>query len=169
MLRPCVLSRFWGTTLLQPQTWASGGVEGSIERSKKILKQCDTNEPLLRARVRAAQERMNTAAGEERRAAHAVSSKASFSAQMATMKKRVIDANPSERLRELLAQEARAVEQVRERSAMGKDAKALVTATGKGISFLQKALGCCLEAKVLHEQVRGVGAAASIEAAVCTV
>ena len=88
---------------------------------------------------------------------------------MATMKKRVIDANPSERLRELLAQEARAVEQVRERSAMGKDAKALVTATGKGISFLQKALGCCLEAKVLHEQVRGVGAAASIEAAVCTV
>ena len=140
---------------MQPQTWASGGVEGSIERSKKILKQCDTNEPLLRARVRAAQERMNTAAGEERRAAHAVSSKASFSAQMATMKKRVIDANPSERLRELLAQEARAVEQVRERSAMGKDAKALVTATGKGISFLQKALGCCLEAKVLHEQVRG--------------
>ena len=115
MLRPCVLSRFWGTTLLQPQTWASGGVEGSIERSKKILKQCDTNEPLLRARVRAAQERMNTAAGEERRAAHAVSSKASFSAQMATMKKRVIDANPSERLRELLAQEAHAVEQVRER------------------------------------------------------
>ena len=81
---------------MQPQTWASGGVEGSIERSKKILKQCDTNEPLLRARVRAAQERMNTAAGEERRAAHAVSSKASFSAQMATMKKRVIDANPGD-------------------------------------------------------------------------
>ena len=103
---PAPLSRFWGTTLWQPQTWASGGVEGSIERSKKILKECDTNEPFLRARARAAQERMATATGEERRAAHAVSSKASFSALMVTMKKQAIDSNPSQRLRELLAQEA---------------------------------------------------------------
>ena len=153
---PAPLSRFWGTTLLQPQTWASGGVEGSIERSKKILQECDTNEPFLRARVRAAQERMTTAEGEERRAAHTVCSKQSFSAQMVTMKKQAIDANPSQHLRELLTQEARAVEQVRQRSAMSDDAKALVTATSKGVSYLQKALGCCHEAKVLHEQAARV-------------
>ena len=99
---------------------------------------------------------MTTAAGEERRAAHAVSSKASFSAQMVTMKQQAIDANPSSRLRALLEQEARAVEQVRQHSAMGEDVKALVTATGAGVSYLQKALGCCLEAKVLHEQAARV-------------
>ena len=150
------LPRFWGTTLWQPQTWASGGVEGSIERSKKILKECDTNLPFLRARARAAQERMATAVGEERRAAHAVSSKASFSAQMVTMKKQAIDSNPSQRLRELLAQEASCAEQLRQRSAMSEEAKALVKATGAGVSYLQKALGSCLEAKVLHEQAARV-------------
>ena len=153
---PAPLSRFWGTTLWQPQTWASGGVEGSIERSKKILKECDTNLPFLRARARAAQERMATAVGEERRAAHAVSSKASFSAQMVTMKKQAIDSNPSQRLRELLAQEASCAEQLRQRSAMSEEAKALVKATGAGVSYLQKALGSCLEAKVLHEQAARV-------------